>query len=267
MDDTNQPVENQAENQNPPENFRSQLLAITNAKWFLVGVVLFACAVLYAISASSRGLWPFPAPEVKVVMTPSPSATFTPLPDPTASWQTYRNEEYGFEVKYLSGWNPQNLEVRGPLNGYKYENPPAGTSFIYNMQQNTWSPKEYAPIPEITTNGIKWFLAGTVDGLGGASIALIPNGRTNTMINIWYGWGTCLEEYGPCPKNNNPSKEAEEKLFEIISTFKFMELPPVPTDRSIACIQVITPARNLQTGEVKDFPTPCDVPEGWEVIK
>lgn len=32
------------------------------------------------------------------------------------------------------------------------------------------------------------------------------------------------------------------------------------------CIQVIQRARNPQTGEVKDFPTPCDVPEGWEKI-
>ncbi len=33
-----------------------------------------------------------------------------------------------------------------------------------------------------------------------------------------------------------------------------------------ACIQVITPAKNLTTGEVVDYPTPCDVPEGWEVV-
>lgn len=32
------------------------------------------------------------------------------------------------------------------------------------------------------------------------------------------------------------------------------------------CIQVITPARNPATGEVRDFPTPCDVPDGWEKI-
>ncbi|OGE74208.1 MAG: hypothetical protein A3I07_03090 [Candidatus Doudnabacteria bacterium RIFCSPLOWO2_02_FULL_42_9] len=29
------------------------------------------------------------------------------------------------------------------------------------------------------------------------------------------------------------------------------------------CIQVIAEARNPQTGEIKQFPTPCDVPEGW----
>jgi len=33
------------------------------------------------------------------------------------------------------------------------------------------------------------------------------------------------------------------------------------------CIQVITPAKNIKTGEVRDFPTPCDVPDGWEVIR
>lgn len=33
------------------------------------------------------------------------------------------------------------------------------------------------------------------------------------------------------------------------------------------CAQVITPARNPETGEIREFPTPCDVPEGWEVIQ
>ncbi len=29
------------------------------------------------------------------------------------------------------------------------------------------------------------------------------------------------------------------------------------------CVQVITPAKDPKTGECKEFPTPCDVPEGW----
>lgn len=32
------------------------------------------------------------------------------------------------------------------------------------------------------------------------------------------------------------------------------------------CIQVITPAMDPNTGEVVEFPTPCDVPEGWEPV-
>lgn len=33
------------------------------------------------------------------------------------------------------------------------------------------------------------------------------------------------------------------------------------------CAQVITPARDPQTGTIKEFPTPCDVPNGWEVVQ
>lgn len=32
------------------------------------------------------------------------------------------------------------------------------------------------------------------------------------------------------------------------------------------CIQVIAPARNKTTGEIKQFPTPCDIPDGWEQL-
>lgn len=33
------------------------------------------------------------------------------------------------------------------------------------------------------------------------------------------------------------------------------------------CAQVITPARNPKTGETRDFPTPCDVPEEWKPVR
>ncbi|MBI2022200.1 hypothetical protein HYS93_04985 [Candidatus Daviesbacteria bacterium] len=39
-----------------------------------------------------------------------------------------------------------------------------------------------------------------------------------------------------------------------------------PKDNQV-CIQVITPAKNPKTGECKDFPTPCDVPEGWDKVE
>ncbi len=32
------------------------------------------------------------------------------------------------------------------------------------------------------------------------------------------------------------------------------------------CTQVITPAKNTSTGECKNFPTPCDVPAGWQKV-
>jgi len=35
-------------------------------------------------------------------------------------------------------------------------------------------------------------------------------------------------------------------------------------DKPEVCIQVIAPAKNPKTGECRNFPTPCDVPAGWE---
>ena len=47
-----------------------------------------------------------------------------------------------------------------------------------------------------------------------------------------------------------------------------MPLPPNPvTEEPRMCAQVITPARNPDTGDIREFPTPCDVPDGWEVIQ
>lgn len=33
-----------------------------------------------------------------------------------------------------------------------------------------------------------------------------------------------------------------------------------------ACIQIITTAKNPETQEEREFPTPCDVPKGWEKV-
>ena len=36
------------------------------------------------------------------------SQSVQPLSGPTAAWKTYHNEEYGFEIKYLNEWTPEN---------------------------------------------------------------------------------------------------------------------------------------------------------------
>lgn len=42
--------------------------------------------------------------------------------------------------------------------------------------------------------------------------------------------------------------------------------PNTEEDALRMCIQVVTPAKNAETGECKEFPTPCDVPEGWQPV-
>ena len=56
---------------------------------------------------------------------------------------------------------------------------------------------------------------------------------------------------------------------QVLTTFKFsVALPqPSPSKGPEVCIQVIQAAINPQTGECKNFSTPCDVPDGWQEVK
>jgi len=42
---------------------------------------------------------------------------------------------------------------------------------------------------------------------------------------------------------------------------------PNSNDNEKACVEVITPARDPQTGACHEFPTPCAVPPGWEQVE
>ncbi len=57
----------------------------------------------------------------------------------------------------------------------------------------------------------------------------------------------------------------------VIGGYSFFALAPSDAPRggqsSDVCIQVITDARDPETGDVHTFPTPCDVPEGWDTLE
>lgn len=61
-------------------------------------------------------------------------------------------------------------------------------------------------------------------------------------------------------------KQVIDQYTQILSTFRFLEKTTSSPGRGKVCVQVITPARNSKTGECRDFPTPCDVSEGWERV-
>ena len=52
-----------------------------------------------------------------------------------------------------------------------------------------------------------------------------------------------------------------------VSYYAWVRSLEEPVENGYTCIQVITTARNKQTGEIRDFPTPCDVPAGWEKVE
>ena len=74
---------------------------------------------------------------------------------------------------------------------------------------------------------------------------------------------------------NNPYSGSEARKYlalardvsQVLASFTLDNETQAKITEPVACIQVITPARNPSTGEVKDFPTPCDVPQGWEIIR
>lgn len=45
------------------------------------------------------------------------------------------------------------------------------------------------------------------------------------------------------------------------------QAPTPTTGDTTLCAQVLTPALDPETGSIVEFPTPCDVPEGWFIVE
>jgi len=74
-------------------------------------------------------------------------------------------------------------------------------------------------------------------------------------------WSECSREgrqYRTCTDLNGCGTERDKPSEVQPCTIATSEKKP-------ACPQVITPATS-PTGECKEFPTPCDVPDGWEIV-
>lgn len=70
-----------------------------------------------------------------------------------------------------------------------------------------------------------------------------------------YGHATAAEQQA-----ENVHKQLE-RLTKVGEEYQRTEI-----DEERVCIQLITYARNKNTGECREFPTPCDVPRGWEKV-
>lgn len=211
--------------------------------WTVVGLLILG-------GVASAGLWYWGDMNKGAV-----APTFTPRADETAGWKTYTNAEYGFEFKYPRDWRIVDGAGTG---GHEYQPDytvglaPKEITQDYTNAVDTY--KE--PLASVVKNSP--FYNGAYKRTYKTEFSMMDGIQCKKIVieTPLYSGGTTTGTHYLCEKNGMTFDLGLED--QILSTFKFIE--------PVVCIQVITPARNLQTGEIRDFPTPCDVPSGWVKI-
>ncbi|MEK7212383.1 MAG: hypothetical protein AAB686_01775 [Patescibacteria group bacterium] len=98
-------------------------------------------------------------------------------------------------------------------------------------------------------------------------------------IKLWPSKTPAINSFEDCAKAGYPILESYPPQCKTPDgqTFTGKAMVTLPPDgKSLAprpkndlrmCVQVITPAKNPETGEIREFPTPCDVPPGWTPLQ
>src|SRR5262245_49486339 len=97
--------------------------------------------------------------------------------------------------------------------------------------------------------------------VGSATVEVPPQGRVSRLLTEYFPNASMnfmgslrIASSAPIAVGAVNLIFPEGKLVDVALT----AAPPV------ACIQVLAPARNPLTGECRVFPTPCDIPDGWQ---
>ncbi len=235
-------------------------------------LVIVLLVLGYVAFAQYMNFWPFKI-SVAPIATPLASPQGSPSTssgqfDVLSNWQTYRNEEYGFEFRYPGDWRVDECSKEFIyFNGLCDSDAPYGGVIQINIEISLNA--KYIPIDIAGVSAKKYNLVTYGEGPGN------PSG-----LNVWII--TFSQKDNNFVLNLVENSKDDFMIYDqILFTFKFIpstsfdetQDKPLGTsepnkgDKYEVCIQVITPARNPQTGEIREFPTPCDVPEGWEVIR
>ena len=205
--------------QSRPKALMSKSLAVIFTVTAIAVAGYFAGA-FYTANFQSFPLWPFEVSVPVPIFTPRPSPTA--MPDPTADWQTYRNEEYGFEFRYPGSW-----EVRNGLSYEIFLNPIGAAGKFPEIQIITYTMDIAA---EAGLNNLRSYWESynmenkkiesiVVDGIEGLKVSGLSNlGTSNTpwnIIRIKLVYGDKIYHI--------LSDNADMIFNQILSTFKFLE--------------------------------------------
>lgn len=216
----------------------------------LVIIAAIAATVGYLIWAKAHEAWPFdydgPWNEVK-----SPSLLQREGRGEFADWKIYRSEEIGVELQYPKDWIVLDSSV-GVEVTTKQE---AGHNFyFYAGIDDNDSERNYKDDDMVTGKNIIF------ENLPAREYSYPDPNREKHIF---------VEYKGITYQISTWKIDLEPTVRQILSTFKFIDSQSGSAGKPSSdelCIQVITQARNPVTGEIREFPTPCDVPEGWTRI-
>lgn len=206
-------------------------------KWEKIGAVVAVLLVLgYLASAKYLNFWPF---TISVAPISTPTLTLSETPDSFANWQTYRNEEYGFEFKYPAGWNVVQLtefsngvfEVNDKVILPNSEPSEYGIRVSVNKRQDDIPLGEYFFRFDPTQEYIRNAKEVHVDGIKGLqSFEVISENEPPAMGNVKLNPG--LFKNTMVFKNENRFsistkglniEETNNIYNQFLSTFKFIE--------------------------------------------
>lgn len=204
----------------------------------------------------------------------------------SSDWKTYQNNKYRYSIKYPSSWSIDTNNAYNNLGfgGFTYtmEGPLAisgnfssgGTLFLKPNGKADETGRDVLTFQIVKPDPII-----IIDDFVPHEVSLFKTSdkKENLIINGMPAVRYTSSNYTVGEDTNYSFgatyiKDKEKgivylftyfrsDLASIISTVKILK----PED-DFMCIQVITRAKDPNSGREVDFPTPCDIPEGWQKI-
>ena len=219
--------------------------------WKYIAIVLILAILIgggISIWIKRQEVPPIKFPEIKKSEKVVKDKTAKPIPSEVEGWKTYRNEKYGFEFKYPSGFKP-GIAVSSEFLAYN----PNAARILYGESARATVKKgierNWTEQKQVDNALFVLYYGYSYQGMGGYSRvinAITQNPSKNYYVAIWIeldGLGgvpqtkefwidpTWQKSYGLTEKGEEwviqkmvNGEEEEIKMFnQILSTFRFLE--------------------------------------------